>query len=170
MGSSAVPLATTDICDANPHLLANGELRSLPPVFQIYGRSKVFSGRVVTVKTVEDNILIHEFLEQKGHGKVLVIDGCGSLRRAVVGGNLSKKAQNNGWVGIVVYGCVRDVDDINLCDIGVRALNSCPVRPAKKGVGEKHVPVSIAGTMVYDGDWLYADSDGILVASSEIAA
>jgi len=170
MGSSAVSLATTDICDANPHLLANGELRSLPPVFQIYGRSKVFSGRVVTVKTVEDNILIHEFLEQKGHGRVLVIDGCGSLRRAVVGGNLSKKAQNNGWVGIVVYGCVRDVDDINLCDIGVRALNCCPVRPAKKGVGEKHVPVSIAGTMIYDGDWLYADSDGILVASSEMAA
>ncbi|CAL4997071.1 unnamed protein product [Urochloa decumbens] len=144
MGSSP-PLAIADICDAYSHLLTNGELRPLPPVFQIYGRNK------------------------EGHGRVLVVDGCGSLRSAIIGGNLAKRAQNNGWAGIVVYGCIRDVDDINLCNIGVRALNSYPVKPGKKGNGEKHIPVTIAGTRVCDGDWLYADSDGILVSSVELA-
>ncbi|CAL5008069.1 unnamed protein product [Urochloa decumbens] len=131
MGSSA-PLAIADICDAYPHLLTNGELRPLPPVFQIYGRNK-------------------------------------HAERAIIGGDLAKRAQNNGWVGIVVYGCIRDVDDINLCDIGVRALKSYPVQPGDKGNGEKHVPLTIAGTRVCDGDWLYANSDGILVSSMELS-
>ncbi|CAO2189553.1 unnamed protein product [Urochloa humidicola] len=163
MGSSA-PLAIADICDAYPHLLTNGELRPLPPVFQIYGKNKVFSGHVVTLKCFEDNVLVREFIAQEGHGRVLVIDGCGSMRSALIGSDLAKRAQNNGWVGVVVYGCIRDVDEINLCDIGVRALNSYPVQPGDKGNGEKHVPVTIAGTRVCDGDWLYADSDGILVS------
>lgn len=167
MGSSA-PLAIADICDANSHLLTTGELRLLPPIFQIYGKNKVFSGPVVTVKCFEDNVLVREFLAQKGHGRVLVVDGCGSMRSAIIGGILAKRAQSNGWVGVVVYGCIRDVDDVNLCDVGVRALNSCPVKPGKNGNGEKHVPVTIAGTRVCDGDWLYADSDGIIVSSAEL--
>ncbi|KAJ1274479.1 hypothetical protein BS78_05G064800 [Paspalum vaginatum] len=167
MGSSA-PLAIADICDANSHLLTTGELRPLPPVFQIYGKKRYFSGRVVTVKCLEDNLLVREFLAQEGHGRVLVVDGCGSLRSAIIGGILAKKAQSNGWAGIVVYGCIRDVDDVNVCDIGVRALNSSPVKPGKKGNGEKHVPVTIAGTTVCDGDWLCADSDGIIVSSTEL--
>lgn len=169
MGSSA-PLAIADICDANAHLLTNGELRPLPPIFQIYGRKKAFSGPVVTVKCFEDNVLVRELVAQKGHGGVMVIDGCGSLRSAIIGGVLAKRAENNGWAGIVVYGCIRDVDDVNLCDIGVRALSSYPVKPGKKGNGEKHVPVTTAGTRVCDGDWLYADSDGILVSTSEMTA
>lgn len=167
MGSSA-PLAIADICDANPELLTNGELRPLPPVFQIYGRKKAFSGPVVTVKCFEDNVHVRELIASKGHGQVLVIDGCGSLRSAIIGGVLAKRAENNGWAGIVIYGCIRDVDDVNLCDIGVRALGSYPVKPGKKCNGEKHVPVSIAGIRVCEGDWLYADSDGILIAASEM--
>ncbi|XP_066325831.1 putative 4-hydroxy-4-methyl-2-oxoglutarate aldolase 2 [Miscanthus floridulus] len=169
MGSSA-PLAIADICDANSHLLTNGELRPLPTIFQIYGRKKAFSGPVATVKCFEDNVLVRELVAQKGHGRVMVIDGCGSLRSAIIGGVLAKRAENNGWDGIVVYGCIKDVDDVNLCDIGVRALGSYPVKPGKKGNGEKHVPVTITGIRVCECDWLYADSDGILVSTSEMTA
>ncbi|KAL6634403.1 hypothetical protein ACP70R_027074 [Stipagrostis hirtigluma subsp. patula] len=165
---AALPLATADICDTNAKLLISGELRPLQPIFQIYGKRKVFAGPVVTVKVFEDNVLVREFIAEKGHGRILMIDGGASMRCAIIGGNLAKRAQNNGWAGIVVYGCIRDVDDINRCDIGVRALNSHPVKPGKKGNGEKHVPVTIAGTRICDGDWLYADSDGILVASKEL--
>ncbi|KAG6590097.1 putative 4-hydroxy-4-methyl-2-oxoglutarate aldolase 2, partial [Cucurbita argyrosperma subsp. sororia] len=155
-------VTTAEVCDANPQLIVNGELRALEPVFQIYGRRQVFSGPVVTLKVFEDNVLIREFLEEKGNGRVLVVDGGGSKRCAILGGNPVVQAQNNGWAGIVVNGCVRDVDEINGCDIGVRALASHPMKAYKKRVGEKHVPITIAGTRIMDGEWLYADTDGIL--------
>ncbi|CAN6192471.1 unnamed protein product [Urochloa humidicola] len=165
---AALPLATAEVCDANPHLIMNGELRALHPNFQIYGRRQVFAGPIVTLKVYEDNVLIREFLEEKGHGRVLVVDGGGSMRCAILGGNPVQQAQNNGWAGIVVNGCIRDVDEINGCDIGVRALNSHPMKANKKGIGEKHVPLTIAGTRICDGEWLYADTDGILVSRTEL--
>ncbi|KAI3702353.1 hypothetical protein L6452_28089 [Arctium lappa] len=162
-------VTTAEVCDANPQLIVSGELRALQPVFQIYGRRQVFSGPVVTLKVFEDNVLIRGFLEEKGNGRVLVVDGGGSLRCAILGGNPVVQAQNNGWAGIVVNGCVRDVDEINSCDIGVRALASHPVKANKKGVGEKHVPVAFAGTRIWDGEYLYADTDGILISKTELA-
>ncbi|KAL6847923.1 hypothetical protein ACP4OV_022051 [Aristida adscensionis] len=165
---AALPLATAEVCDSNSELIMNGELRALQPVFRIYGRRQVFAGPVVTLKIFEDNVLLREFLEEKGHGRVLVVDGGGSMRCAIMGGNLAQMAQNNGWAGVVINGCIRDVDEINGCDIGVRALNSHPMKSNKKGVGEKHVPVNIAGTRIHDGEWLYADTDGILLSSSEL--
>ncbi|KAI3458155.1 hypothetical protein Pfo_014818 [Paulownia fortunei] len=144
-------VTTAEVCDANPQLIVSGELRALHPSFQIYGRRQVFSGPVVTLKVFEDNVLVREFLEEKGNGRVLVVDG------------------NNGWAGIIVNGCIRDVDEINGCDIGVRALASHPVKANKKGIGEKHVPVNIAGTRICDGEWLYADTDGILVSKTELS-
>ncbi|KAF3968642.1 hypothetical protein CMV_007502 [Castanea mollissima] len=96
-------------------------------------------------------------------------DGGGSLRCAILGGNPVVQAQNNGWAGIVVNGCVRDVDEINGCDIGVRALASHPMKANKKGIGEKHVPITIAGTRISDGEWLYADTDGILISQTELS-
>uniref|UniRef100_A0A0E0JNF0 4-hydroxy-4-methyl-2-oxoglutarate aldolase n=1 Tax=Oryza punctata TaxID=4537 RepID=A0A0E0JNF0_ORYPU len=163
---AALPLATAEVCDANAVLIMNGELRALQPVFQIYGRRQVFAGPIVTLKVYEDNVLIREFLEEKGHGRVLVVDGGGSLRCAILGGNPVQQAQNNGWAGIVINGCIRDVDEINGCDIGVRALNSHPMKANKKGIGEKHVPVTIAGTRICNGEWLYADTDGILISNT----
>ncbi|XP_039031183.1 putative 4-hydroxy-4-methyl-2-oxoglutarate aldolase 2 isoform X1 [Hibiscus syriacus] len=157
-------VTTAEVCDANPQLIVGGELRALQPIFQIYGRRPVFSGPIVTLKVFEDNVLIREFLEEKGNGRVLVVDGGGSLRCAILGGNPVVQAQNNGWAGIVVNGCVRDVDEINGCDIGVRALHSHPMKANKKGIGEKHVPITIAGTRICDGEWLYADTDGILIS------
>ncbi|KAM0063669.1 putative oxaloacetate decarboxylase [Helianthus debilis subsp. tardiflorus] len=91
------------------------------------------------------------------------------MRCALAGGNLGQLAQNNGWAGIVVNGCIRDVDEINGCDIWVRALASHPQKSNKRGVGEKYVPVHIGGTLIHDGQWLYADSDGILVLKNELS-
>ncbi|XP_010248174.1 PREDICTED: putative 4-hydroxy-4-methyl-2-oxoglutarate aldolase 2 [Nelumbo nucifera] len=161
--------ATADVCDVNPQLIISGELRALQPIFQIYGRRQVFSGPVVTLKVFEDNVLIRGFLEERGNGRVLVVDGGGSLRCAILGGNPVQQAQNNGWAGIVVNGCIRDVDEINGCDIGVRALASHPMKANKKGIGERHVPITIAGTRISDGEWLYADTDGILISRTELS-
>nr|XP_028956339.1 putative 4-hydroxy-4-methyl-2-oxoglutarate aldolase 3 [Malus domestica] len=162
-------LATTDVCDANAALLDSGELRRLPPIFQKYGEREAFSGPIVTVKTFEDNTLIVGLLGTKGEGRVLVVDGEGSLRRAVTGGMLAKCAEVMGWSGIVINGCIRDVDEINRCEIGVRALATCPVRPIKSGGGQKHVPINIGGIWIQDGQWLYADGDGILVSTSQLS-
>jgi RraA family protein len=108
------------------------------------------------------------YLNKYVNGRVLVVDGAGSMRCAILGGNPVQQAQNNGWAGIVVNGCIRDADEINGCDIGVRALGSHPFKANKKGFGEKHVPVYIGGTRICDGEWLYADTDGILVSRSEL--
>ncbi|CAN1355125.1 Putative 4-hydroxy-4-methyl-2-oxoglutarate aldolase 3 [Linum perenne] len=157
-------VAIADACDANEDLLANGE-----PIFKIYGQSNAFSGPIVTLKLFEDNVLVREMLETKGEGRVLVVDGAGSMRCALVGGNLGQLAQNMGWAGIVVNGCIRDVDEINACDIGVRALASHPMKSSKRGLGDKHVTVQIGGTLIRDGEWLYADSDGILISKTELS-
>ena len=162
-------LATAEVCDSNAAHLRSGDLRVLQPIFHCYGQCRAFSGPVVTLKVFEDNVLVRALLETKGEGRVLVIDGGGSMRCALVGGNLGQLAQNMGWSGIVVNGCIRDVDEINACDVGVRALGSHPIKSNKKGIGEKHVPVHIAGSLILDGEWLYADSDGILVSKLELS-
>ncbi|NRR32383.1 ribonuclease E activity regulator RraA [Oxalobacteraceae bacterium] len=161
--------ATTDLCDDNPQLLEDGRLAVLPPVFQHFGKHQRFSGRVTTLKVHEDNALVRAVLETQGDGNVLVIDGGGSLRRALVGGQLGLLAQDNGWAGIVVYGCIRDTDEINSCEIGVRALAAHPQKSSKKGVGERNVRVHIRGVAVNPGDWIYADADGVLVAQQKLA-
>ncbi|CAN7232033.1 ribonuclease E activity regulator RraA [Pseudoduganella sp. LjRoot289] len=160
--------ATTDICDDNAALLEDGTLAVLPPVFLHYGQHKKFSGRASTLKVFEDNALVRSVLETPGNGNVLVIDGGGSMRRALVGGQLGLLAQNNGWAGIVVYGCIRDCDEINACAVGVRALGAHPQKSAKQGVGERDVRVLIAGVPVAAGDWIYADADGVLVAKKQL--
>ncbi|XP_068643936.1 putative 4-hydroxy-4-methyl-2-oxoglutarate aldolase 3 [Aristolochia californica] len=162
-------IATTDACDAYSELLASGDLRPLQPIFQIYGRARAFAGPIVTVKAVDDNYEVIQQLASRGNGRVLVIDGSGGMRTALMGSLLAGLAQKNGGSGVVVNGYIRDVDEINGVNIGVRALGSYPVKPSKKGGGEKHVPVYIGGTWIGDGEWLYADSDGILVSKTELS-
>ncbi|XP_021291202.1 uncharacterized protein LOC110421839 [Herrania umbratica] len=118
-GSRMAAIAAADACDSNAALLVSGSLRALEPIFKIYGQHRAFSGPIVTLKVFEDNVFVRQLLETRGEGRVLVIDGGGSTRCALVGGNLVQSAQNMGWAGIVVNGCVRDVDEINACDIGV---------------------------------------------------
>ncbi|KAF1873878.1 hypothetical protein Lal_00029584 [Lupinus albus] len=162
-------IATAEICDTNATHVGNGDLRVLHPDFNIYGQSRAFSGPIVTLKVFEDNVLVREALEAEGEGRVLVIDGGGSKRCALLGGNLGQLAHSKGWSGIVVNGCIRDVDEINECGIGVRALASHPLKSNKKGNGEKHVPVYVGGTLIREGEWLYADNDGILVSKFELS-
>jgi len=173
VGVGGVPNMTTvptaDLTDANTAHVGNGDLRVLHPVFRVYGQITSFSGPIVTVKVFEDNVLVREVLETKGEGRVLVVDGGGSLRCALVGGNLAQIAYSNGWAGIVVNGCVRDVDEINACGIGVRALASNPLKSNKKRTGEKNVPVYVGGTFIREGEWLYADNDGILISRFELS-
>jgi regulator of ribonuclease activity A len=160
--------ATTDLCDDNPQLLEDGRLAVLAPVYRHFGQRSTFSGRVTTLKVFEDNALVRSTLEAPGNGNVLVIDGGASMRRALVGGQLALLAQDNGWAGIVVDGCVRDSDEINACDIGVRALGVHPQKSAKKGSGERNERVVLGGVPVTPGDWIYADADGILVAQQKL--
>ena len=161
--------ATTDLCDNHPELLAQGRLAVLPPVFRLFGLRVKFSGPAVTLKVFEDNALVRSTLEGPGHGSVLVIDGGASLRRALVGGQLALLAQDNGWSGIVVDGCVRDSDEINSCEIGVRALATHPQKSSKVGTGEHNTRIVVQGVAVNPGDWMYADTDGVLVAQQQLA-
>jgi regulator of ribonuclease activity A len=159
--------ATCDLCDTHKND-TDGAFRVLPPVFHDYGGRVKFSGRVTTVKCFEDNSLVKAALDTPGEGRVLVVDGGGSLRRALVGGNLGAAGARNGWAGIVVDGCVRDSAELAACDLGIRALALMPLPTEKKNVGERDVAVQIQGVWVRPGDWLYADEDGIVVSATAL--
>lgn len=154
---------TTDLCDAH-----DGKLRVLTPMFRSYGANIAFSGQIATVKVHEDNALVRQALSQDGRGKVLVVDGGGSMRCALVGDQLAELAHRNGWQGIVVYGCIRDSAAINRISIGVRALNANPLKSLKKGAGDSNVPVTFGGVTFTPGHYLYADEDGIVVSESAL--
>ncbi len=164
------PFATTDLCDDELHN-TSGSFRVLPPVFKDFGAQRFFSGPVVTVKCFEDNSLVKAALESSGlvqtpqgmRPGVLVVDGGGSLRRALLGGKLGAAAERNGWAGVVVDGCVRDVAELARFELGIRALALMPLPTEKRQEGQRDVAVQIQGVWVYPGDWLYADEDGIVV-------
>ena len=156
--------ATCDLCDEHKNN-TDGDFRVLPPVFKDFGRRIKFSGQVSTVKCFEDNTLVKAAVDSPGKGRVLVVDGGASLRRALVGGNLGKAAAKNGWAGVVVDGCVRDSAELAECDVGIRALALMPLPTEKRQEGQSDVAVQVQGVWVRPGDWLYADEDGIVVAS-----
>lgn len=159
---------TTDLCDTHEPQLADGTLRVLQPIFQSYGAAPAFSGPIATLRCFEDNSLVRTALEEPGQGRVLFVDGGGSLRCALLGGNLAKLADRNGWAGIVINGCVRDVEEIAACNVGVRALASHPRKSDKRGGGTRDVVVEFAGARIAPGEWCYADRDGVLVSSGNL--
>ena len=159
---------TCDICDDNEAKLSTGDISVLPPLFLCFGQQVKFCGTARTVKVFEDNVLVRAALETAGHGQVLVVDGGGSMRCALVGGNLGKLAEKNGWAGIVVNGCVRDSDELNACNVGIRALATHPKRSIRQGLGESDIPVLIAGVEIHSGDWIYADADGVVVSREQL--
>lgn len=160
--------ATTDLCDANELKLADGTLRVLAPNFHRYGKHTMFAGRVKTLKVFEDSSLVRTAVESAGEGRVLVVDGAASLRCALLGGNLGKLAEKNGWAGVVLNAPIRDADEIDECAIGVRALGTCPVKSRKAGAGSFDVPLAFGGVTVKPGDWCYADRDGVLFSDVEL--
>ncbi len=151
--------ATTELSDAHP------DAQVCAPLFRDFGGSDTFFGRIETVKVFEDNTLVRATLETPGDRRVLVVDGGGSLRCALVGGLLGQLAVDNGWTGIVVFGCVRDVAELAAQAIGVKALATHP-RRSLRGLhgGSTGMAVSFADVRFNPGDWLYADADGIVVS------
>ncbi len=159
--------STCDFCDAQK-TDTSGAFRVLPPVFASYGAKERFAGPVSTVKCFEDNTLVKAAVDSPGEGRVLVVDGGASLRRALVGGNLAAAAARNGWAGIVVDGCVRDVAELNAANVGIRALGLMPLPTEKRNEGQRDVAVLVQGVRIQPGDWLYADADGIVVSSAPL--
>jgi regulator of ribonuclease activity A len=157
--------ATCDLCDEYKDD-TSGAFRVLPPGLRDFGAVTRFSGRVSTVKCFEDNSLVRSALEEPGEGRVLVVGGGGSMRRALTGGKLGALAARNGWAGVVIDGCVRDVAELAACEVGIRALAAIPMPPDKRGAGERDVPVQVQGVWVHPGDVLHADADGIVVTTA----
>lgn len=167
--------ATCDFCDAFKND-TSGAFRVLPPVFRDFGRVRKFCGPVQTVKCFEDNSLVKAAVDSVGFvetpegrvGKVLVVDGGASLRRALLGGNLGAAAARNGWAGVVIDGCVRDTAELATQAVGIRALAPMPLPTEKRNEGQSQVAVQIQGVWVYPGDWLYADEDGIVLSAKPL--
>lgn len=167
--------ATCDLCDAHKDD-ASGAFRVLPPVFHDFGGVRRFCGPAVTVKCFEDNSAVKAAVESVGFldtpqgrvGKVLVVDGGGSLRRALLGGNLGAAAARNGWAGMVIDGCVRDVLELAALDLGIRALASMPLPTERRGAGQQDIALQVQGVWVRPGDWLYADEDGMVLSGSRL--
>ena len=156
---------TPDLCDAYPELV-----QVVEPMFSNFGGRDSFGGQIVTVKCFEDNSLVKAAGDSAGDGRVLVVDGGGSLRRALLGGNLAAAAARNGWAGVVIDGCVRDVTELAASNTGIRALASMPLPTEKRNEGQRDVAVQIQGVSVRPGDWLYADEDGIVVMPAPLQA
>jgi regulator of ribonuclease activity A len=150
---------TADLCDEHTTMV-----KVLTPIFRSYGGLTAFHGEIATVKVYEDNKLVREALDHDGKGKVLVIDGGGSLRCALIGDKMAQLALGNHWAGIIVNGCIRDSVELEEIAIGIRALNTNPIRSAKNGTGEVRIPVSFGGVTMTPGEHIYADADGIAVS------
>ncbi len=153
-----------DLCDEFP-----SEVCVADPLFTDYGGVRAFCGPIATVKVHEDNMLVRQAIEEAGDGRVLVIDGGGSLRCALVGDKLAAMAHANGWAGLVVSGAIRDSQAIAGIAIGVKALNTNPFRSVKKGAGDRDLAVTFAGVTFVPGHWLYADADGVIVAGRALS-
>jgi regulator of ribonuclease activity A len=158
-----MPAATADLCDQ-----FGAEVQVAEPLFEDWGGSVAFAGPIETVRVFEDNALVREALEAPGRGRVLVVDGGGSRRSALVGGNLAELAHRIGWAGIIVNGCIRDAEEIRTVPVGIKAIGAIPRKSAKAGAGERSVPVTFAGVTFRPGCYVYADRDGIVVAEREL--
>ncbi len=156
-------VCTADLCDEYPDAV-----RVLALSFRDFGGHVCFSGQVVTVKCDEDNSRVRELVGTAGHGRVIVVDGGGSLRRALLGDMLGEKAVVNGWSGLVINGAVRDAHALSKLDLGVKALGSVPVKTDKRGLGEVDVPLTLSGVTIQPGDYIYGDHDGVIVSDKAL--
>lgn len=161
-------IQTADLLDANEAALQAGTLHVVAPMFQSYGGCAAFGGAIRTLKLFEDNSLVRTALSQPGQGRVLVVDGGGSQRCALVGDQLAELAVKNAWAGIVVYGCIRDSRAIGDMNVGVFALATHPLKSIKKNVGEADISVTFGWVTFVPGHYLYADEDGVIVSQSPL--
>ena len=156
-------IKTADICDQFADSLQIAE-----PLLKNFGGRRAFHGPISTVKVFEDNSLVRDALESQGNGRVLVVDGGGSHRCALLGDMMARIAEDSGWAGIVVYGAIRDAAEIGKMSIGLKALSTNPKSSIKRGEGQWDVPVNFAGVTFRPGEYLYSDDDGIIVAAEPL--
>lgn len=172
-----MPFKTADLCDefwpnSENELEPKGE--DIPKIqvtgnrFKSYGGRPRFYGEVVTLKIFEDNQLVRDQVSSDGTGKVLVIDGGASMRRALLGDMLAAKAVKNGWNGVIINGCIRDSVDMATMNLGVFALGTVPIKTVKNGVGQTNVQINFENLTIHAGDYIYADEDGIIVSGEAL--
>tara|TARA_R110002072_G_scaffold298816_2_gene473270 strand:+ start:15543 stop:16013 length:471 start_codon:yes stop_codon:yes gene_type:complete len=154
---------TPDLCDEYPDLI-----QVLSPMLQNFGGIDSFGGEIVTVKCHEDNSVVKEQVGLPGQGKVMVVDGGGSMRNALLGDMLAEKAAENGWEGLIIYGCIRDVDIIRQIRLGVQAISTNPRKTEKRGIGDLNIPVTFGGITFMPGQYVYADNNGVIVAPTKL--
>ena len=159
-----IPKGTADLCDEH-----GDAVQVCEPVFHAFGGRRAFSGPVSTVRCFEDNSRVKEAVGAPGEGRVLVVDGGGSRRRALLGDMLGEAAVRNGWVGVIIHGCIRDSAALGQMNLGIRALGTMPLRSEKRDEGERDVPVRFAGVTFRPGDFVYVDEDGIVLAHGPLA-
>lgn len=161
---SPVAFVTCDLCDEH-----SDNLQVVEPVFKDFGARRVFSGEVVTVKCFEDNSVVKQQLKEvDGTDKVLVVDGGGSVRHALMGDQIAAGAVANGWEGVIIHGAIRDVDEIAPMDLGVKALAAIPIKSIRKDRGDLNLPIRFAGVHFEPGDYVYADNNGIIVSPTKL--
>ena len=157
-------ISTPDLCDAHPeHARVVIGLH-----WQSFGGRCSFGGPLETVRCFEDNSFVKQHLSTPGQGKVLIVDGGGSLRHALIGDLIGEMAQNNGWAGVIIHGACRDVDELAKLDIGIFALGSVPIKSVRRGEGQLNIPVNFGGVAFHPGDYVYADRNGIIVADRKL--
>lgn len=156
-------ISVCDLCDAH-----DDQVLVADPIFNDYGGKSAFGGEIETVKCHEDNSLVKDRVESAGSGRVLVVDGGGSLRRSLLGDQLAAKALENNWAGLIIFGAIRDVEVIATLAIGVKALNVIPRKTEKRGIGDLGLPVHFAGVTFAPGAYVYADSNGIIVCDNKL--
>ena len=146
------------------------QLQSCELSFQNFGGIKSFFGQISTIRCHEDNSLIRQTLSERGQGRVLVIDGAGSLRKALVGDMIAELARSNGWSGIVVHGAIRDSVAIGNLQIGLKALSTNPRKSSKTGSGFQKIPLQFGNICFTPNHWIYCDYDGIAVSPINLFA
>lgn len=154
---------TSELCD-----LYAEQVDVVEPIFSSFGGVSNFYGKVTTVKCFESNGLIAEVLEENGEGRVLVIDGGGAVRRGLIDAELAQLAVDNGWEGIIVYGAVRQIQQLENLDIGIHALAPIPVSADESTAGESDVPVNFGGVTFFPEDYIYADLTGIILSQEPL--
>ncbi len=154
---------TSELCD-----LYAEQVDVVEPIFSSFGGVSNFYGKVTTVKCFESNGLIAEVLEENGEGRVLVIDGGGAVRRGLIDAELAQLAVDNGWEGIIVYGAVRQIQQLENLDIGIHAIAPIPVSADESSSGESDIPVNFGGVTFFPEDYIYADLTGIILSQEPL--
>jgi regulator of ribonuclease activity A len=155
-------ISTPDLSDEH------SDVRAIELALFNYGGRQSFGGEVVTIKCHEDNSLVKAAVAEPGAGRVIVVDGGGSRRRALLGDMLAEQAASNGWAGLIIFGVIRDVDQIRETDLGVQALGTCPLKTEKLGVGQRDLMLAFGGVEISPGDFAYADNNGVIVSKRRL--